>query len=150
MKWEQQNLSPNRTVAHLVPGLGNTWRGGGRAKEANPAVRIHSTHKPPVGPRLPHQQPFDHTILCLDNPLPTTLTTEGKLPTGIRYSGSQSKGKSCLLTGTREKPFTWVPSRGRWSRAGLSLPWGLGTAQNKVQRAQQGHLGSTGVPPCPG
>lgn len=46
------DLSPNRTVAHLVPGLGNTWRGGGRAKEANPAVR---THKPPVGLRLPHQ-----------------------------------------------------------------------------------------------
>lgn len=39
-------LSPNRTVAHLVPGLGNTWRDGGRAKDANPAVRTHFTHKP--------------------------------------------------------------------------------------------------------
>lgn len=45
-------LSPNRTVAHLVPGLGNTWRGRGKAKEANPVMR---THKPPVGLRMPHQ-----------------------------------------------------------------------------------------------
>lgn len=43
-------LSPNRTVAHLVPGLGNTWRDGGRAKDTNPAVRTHFTHKPPWVP----------------------------------------------------------------------------------------------------
>lgn len=46
-------LSPNRTVAHLVPGLGSTWRGGGWAKEAKPSVRNRSTHNTPVGPRLP-------------------------------------------------------------------------------------------------
>lgn len=60
-------LSPNRTVAHLVPGLGNTWRGGGRAQEANPAGKAHSTHKAPVDPRLTHLQAFDTAILCRGN-----------------------------------------------------------------------------------
>lgn len=48
-------LSPNRTVAHLVLGLGNTWRGGGRAKEANPAVR---TCKPPWVSGCPTSNPL--------------------------------------------------------------------------------------------
>lgn len=139
-------LSPNRTVAHLVPGLGNTWRGGGKVKDANP--ENPSYPQGPCGSQAapPATLPSHHS-LPRQSPLSATLTTKDKLPTGIREPVQEEKlrppdrdkGEAIYLDG----------QQGQVGQGQLQPPLGTRYSSEQSPQGTAGPLGQYRSPTLP-